>query len=106
MHQSGAPSTAVRIADGGRVLAYSGDTEWTDALISIATGADLFIVECYEYGRAVSGHMNWTTLREKLAALGARKIMITHMNPSMLAKLEEVRASGVLIAGDGTVLEV
>ena len=68
--------------------------------------ADLFIVECYEYGRAVSGHMNWTTLREKLAALGARKIMITHMNPSMLAKLEEVRASGVLIAGDGTVLEV
>src|SRR4051794_3198187 len=32
VHQSGAPSTAVRIADRGRVLAYSGDTEWTDAL--------------------------------------------------------------------------
>src|SRR5206468_859349 len=36
VHQSGAPSTAVRIADGGRVLAYSGDTEWTDALYRVA----------------------------------------------------------------------
>jgi ribonuclease BN (tRNA processing enzyme) len=106
LHQSGAPSTAVRISDGRRVLAYSGDTEWTDALISVATGADLFIVECYEHGRAIAGHMNWTQLREQLPALGARKIMVTHMNPSMLAKIEEVRSSGVLIASDGLVLEL
>jgi phosphoribosyl 1,2-cyclic phosphodiesterase len=50
--------------------------------------------------------MNWTKLSEKLSALGARKIMLTHMNPSMLAKLEEVRAGGVLIASDGMVLEL
>jgi len=106
VHQSGAPSTAVRISDGHRVLAYSGDTEWTDALVSVANGADLFIVECYEHTRAVSGHMNWTKLREKLPSLSARRIMVTHMNPSMLAKLEEVRASGVLIASDGVELEV
>ena len=106
VHQSGAPSTAVRISDGSRVLAYSGDTEWTDALISVATGADLFIVECYEHARAIAGHMNWTKLSEKLSALAARKVMVTHMNPSMLAKAEEVRASGVLIASDGMVLEL
>ena len=106
VHRSGAPSTAVRISDGSRVLAYSGDTEWTDALISVATGADLFIVECYEHARAIAGHMNWTKLSEKLSALGARKIMVTHMNPSMLAKTEEVRAAGVLIASDGMVLDV
>src|SRR6266852_3455634 len=105
VHQSGAPSTAVRISDHSRVLAYSGDTEWTDALISVATGADLFIVECYEHSRAIAGHMNWTKLSEKLSALGARKIMVTHMNPSMLAKTEEVRATGVLIASDGMVLD-
>jgi len=106
VHQSGAPSTAVRISDGSRVLAYSGDTEWTDALISIAAGADLFIVECYEHARAIAGHMSWTKLGEQLSALGARKIMVTHMNPSMLAKIEEVRAAGVLIASDGMVLEL
>jgi ribonuclease BN (tRNA processing enzyme) len=88
------------------VLAYSGDTEWTDALLSVATGADLFIVECYEHARAIPGHMSWTQLSERLSALGARKIMVTHMNPSMLSKIEEVRASGVLIASDGLVLEL
>src|SRR5438132_5296571 len=42
------PYTTLFRSDDSRVLAYSGDTEWTDALISVATGADLFIVECYE----------------------------------------------------------
>jgi len=106
IHQSGAPSTGVRLSDGHRVLAYSGDTEWTEALVSIAKNADLFIVECYEHSRAVTGHMSWTKLKERLGDLDARKIMITHMNPSMLANVEEARASGVLIASDGLVLEL
>ena len=38
IHQSGAPSTALRLSDGERVFAYSGDTEWTDALLPIARG--------------------------------------------------------------------
>src|SRR5438132_3620205 len=100
------PYTTLFRSDDSRVLAYSGDTEWTDALISVATGADLFIVECYEHARAIAGHMNWSKLREKLSALGARRTMVTHMNPSMLAKLEEVRAGGVLIASDGLMLDV
>ena len=32
--------------------------------------------------------------------------MLTHMNPSMLDRLYEVRKSGVLIAEDGLVLEL
>ena len=49
----------MRLARGGKVLSYSGDTEWTDALIPIADGADLFIIECYDYSRDVTGHMNF-----------------------------------------------
>jgi ribonuclease BN (tRNA processing enzyme) len=37
VHQSGAPSTAVRLTEGGKTLAYSGDTEWTEALIRLPT---------------------------------------------------------------------
>jgi len=29
-------------------------TQWTDALLPIAAGADLFVTECYEYERAVA----------------------------------------------------
>jgi ribonuclease BN (tRNA processing enzyme) len=106
IHFSGAPSTAVRLSDGRSVLAYSGDTEWTDALLPIADGADLFIIECYEHARVVTGHISWSILKTKLPELRARRIMITHMNPSMLAQIEEARSVGVLIAEDGLSLEV
>ena len=88
------------------MLAYSGDTEWTDALIPIADGADLFIIECYDYARNLSGHMSFAKLKEKRAELRARRIMLTHMNPTMLAKQDEALAEGLLVAADGLVVEV
>jgi ribonuclease BN (tRNA processing enzyme) len=106
VHQSGAPSTALRISDGERLFAYSGDTEWTDALIGIADGADLFITECFGYAGALKGHLSWEILKPKLPSLRAKRIMLTHMNPSMLAKVEEARAAGLEIAEDGMVVEI
>jgi ribonuclease BN (tRNA processing enzyme) len=106
LHNSGAPSTALRLAGGGKVLAYSGDTEWTDTLIRIAADADLFIVECYDYSRDMKGHMNFSRLKEKRAQLTAGRIMLTHMNPSMLAREGEARQAGYLVAEDGLVLDL
>ena len=64
IHQSGAPSTALRLSDGDKVFAYSGDTEWTEALLPIARDADLFICECYAYeGSKISGHMSWEIIK-------------------------------------------
>jgi ribonuclease BN (tRNA processing enzyme) len=106
VHQSGAPSTAVRLTDGGKSLVYSGDTEWTDALIPISDGADLFIMECYDYSRSLPGHTSFATLKEKRASLKAKRIMVTHMNPSMLARQDEARAAGFMVAEDGLVIDV
>jgi ribonuclease BN (tRNA processing enzyme) len=105
IHQSGAPSTAVRLSDGKTTFAYSGDTEWTDALGPIAAGADLFICECYGYAGKIAGHITWEILKSRLAGLGAKRTMVTHMNPSVLDRLEELKAAGVLIAADGLRLE-
>jgi len=105
IHQSGAPSTAVRVSDGEKIFAYSGDTEWTDALGPIAANADLFICECYGYAGKIAGHITWDILKSRLADLGAKRTMVTHMNPSVLARLEELKAAGVLIAADGLQLE-
>jgi ribonuclease BN (tRNA processing enzyme) len=106
IHPSGAPSTALRLSDGTTVLAYSGDTEWTDALIPIADGADLFIIECYEHARTVTGHISWGVLKARLGDLRARRIMITHMNPSMLGHIDEVKRAGLMVAEDGLVVDV
>ena len=106
LHQSGAPSTAVRLTVDGKTLAYSGDTEWTDALIPIADGADLFIMECYDYSRDLPGHTSFATLKEKRASLKAKRIMVTHMNPTMLQRQEEAHAVGFIVAEDGLVVEI
>jgi len=106
IHYSGAPSTALRLTDGRKTFAYSGDTEWTDALLPIAAGADLFIVECFDDARGLSGHLSWTTVRARLPDFAARRVMVTHMNPTMLARLDEVRAAGLMVAEDGLVVEL
>ena len=106
VHQSGAPSTALRLSDGDKTFAYSGDTEWTDALLPIAANADLFICECYAYAGKMTGHLSWEILKPKIPALRAKRLMVTHMNPTVLAKLDELRNAGVLIADDGLTLDV
>jgi ribonuclease BN (tRNA processing enzyme) len=106
LHQSGAPSTAVRISDGSATLAYSGDTEWTDALLPIADSAQLLIVECSSYASRIPGHMTWESLKSRLSDLHAGRIMITHMDPTVLSHLDELSAAGVLIATDGGVVEL
>ena len=97
---------ALRLSDGTKTLSYSGDTQWTDALLPIASGADLFIVECYDYERDLTGHLNWKTIHQRLNDFRARQVMITHMNPTMLARIDEAKAAGVLVAEDGLVLNV
>ncbi len=105
IHQSGAPSTALRLSDGEKIFAYSGDTEWTDALLPIASGADLFICECYAYAGKMTGHLSWEILQPKIPALRAKRLMVTHMNPTVLAKLDELKSAGVLVADDGLVFD-
>ena len=67
-------------------------------LLPIAAEADLFVSECYAYAGKINGHMSWEILKARLADLRARQVMVTHMNPSVLARLDEIRAAGVLVA--------
>lgn len=105
VHLSGAPSTAVRLGEGRSMLAYSGDTEWTQALVPIADGTDLLVIECFGYSGSAPGHMTWQILKPRLAELRARRIMVTHMGPTMLEHVDEIRAAGLLVAADGEVVD-
>jgi ribonuclease BN (tRNA processing enzyme) len=105
-HFSGAPSTAVRLSDGQKTFAYSGDTEWVEELVDVASGADLFVLECYGYSGKMTGHVTWDVLAPRLPDLRARRVMLTHMNPTMLARVKEAKAAGLLVAEDGLVVDV
>lgn len=101
IHGSGAPSTALRLTDGRRTIAFSGDTQWTDALLPIAAGADLFICECFAFAGSPHGHMAYETIAEKREALGAKHILLTHMGDEMWARRGEVDTTHFTVAEDG-----
>ncbi|MFZ5668857.1 MAG: MBL fold metallo-hydrolase [Pseudomonadota bacterium] len=85
-HFSGAPPFALRFEIDGRVLAYSGDTEWTEALVPAARNADLFVCEAYVLERKVKWHMDVATLVARLPEIGARRVILTHMSDDMLGR--------------------
>jgi ribonuclease BN (tRNA processing enzyme) len=102
VHASGAPSFALRVAWDGRTVAYSGDTEWTPALVDAADGADLFICEAYYFEKRVPFHLDYQSLRAHLPELRARRIILTHMSQHVLAHVREVDME---CAEDGMMLE-
>ncbi|MFI7632883.1 MBL fold metallo-hydrolase [Nonomuraea sp. NPDC049400] len=89
VHECGAPPLAVRVDDGESAFAYSGDTEWTPALVEVARGASLFAAESYTYDLPIRYHLDYRTLRAHLDELRAGRIVLTHMSPSMLARLAD-----------------
>ncbi len=103
LHPSGDSAYSLRLEVGGKVIACSGDTEWTEALAEAARGADLFIAEAYYFEKKIPFHLDYRTLMEKSAGLGIRRTVITHMSDDMLAK-----AGGVACdtADDGKIFEV
>ena len=100
-HGSGAPAYALRVEYAGKVIAYSGDTAWTDSLLDAVEGADLFVCECNFFDKQVPGHLNYRTLAEKRSHLGCERIVITHMSEEMLAHLDDAELDA---AADGAVI--
>ena len=102
-HPAGAPSFALRVEYGGRVIAYSGDTEWTEALPAAARGADLFICEAYSFGKRIPYHLSYRALREQRGELDCARVVLTHMSEEMLSRLGEAEFEA---AADGSVIEL
>ena len=100
--ESGGPFLAYRIEAEGRVIAYSADTEWTQALVPAAQGADLFVAEAYYYDRIVKNHLSLKTLEAHLPEIDAKRLVLTHMSEDMLGRLGELP---YLAAEDGMVVE-
>ena len=103
VHPSGAPPHALRVEYGGRTIAYSGDTEWTESLLDAARDVDLFVCEAYTFDRPVKFHLDYKTVEAQAERLGARRIILTHMGREMLTREREARFER---AHDGLVVTV
>jgi ribonuclease BN (tRNA processing enzyme) len=103
IHPSGDPSFALRVECDGRSIAYTGDTEWTEALIQSARGVDLLIAEAYFYKKQIKYHLNFKTLMDHMDELNPKRMIITHMSQDMLDMLEYIEVES---ADDGMIVEI
>jgi ribonuclease BN (tRNA processing enzyme) len=102
-HASGAPPFALRIACADKIIAYSGDTAWTDSLIAAVQDADLCIAEAYFFDKQVKFHLDYQTLMSHVHALHPKRLILTHMSADMLARLGTLTCEH---ADDGKVIEL
>ncbi len=105
-HPSGAPPYALRFEVDGKVLSFTGDSEWVESLVPAGQGADLYIMECYQFEGEPRYHMSWKTIQGQLDRIGAKRVLLTHMAEPMLARRGEVADPRVVLAEDGLVLDV
>ena len=108
-HPSGAPALALRLAVGHKIISYTGDTAWTDALPEVAAGSDLLIAEAYYRDKAVPYHLRLADLTRNRQA-GQPAHVLTHMSADLLGQLDQMRSeldeAGYVTASDGLVLHI
>ena len=75
---------ALRLHLDETIIAYSGDTTWTDVLLKAAAEADLFICECYTLRKGLKIHMSYQALQENAHRLSCRQLYLTHCSEEVL----------------------
>jgi len=105
-HPSGAPPYALRFELEGKVLAFTGDTGWVEALCQVARGADLLISECFQYDVSLAIHLDYLTIDANYRRLGAKRVLLTHMGEAMLGNIGKVDPARYLVADDGMTLDL
>ena len=100
---SGGPFLGYRIEIEGRIIAYTGDTEWTEALIGLGRDADLFISEAYTFESPVKNHLSLKTLEARLGEIRPKRLILTHMSDDMLGQIDTLAYES---ASDGLVVDI
>jgi len=97
------PCLGFRFEVGGKVIAFSGDTEWTETLIDIGRDADLFICEAYTRDKPIATHMALAALEAHLSQIRPKRLVLTHMGEDMVKHQAELPFE---TAEDGKIVEL
>jgi len=91
-------SLALRVTVGGKSLAFSGDSGWTDDLMRISAGADLFLCECTYFESAhLDFHLNYPIIERNHGRFTAKRMILTHLGREVLARQGDI---GMEMAAD------
>ena len=86
-------SIGLRIEDNsGRVIVYSGDTGYCEAIVDLARGADLLILESsFPEGEGVEGHLTPSQAGDIATRSEVKRLLLTHCYPECLRSERETQ---------------
>jgi ribonuclease BN (tRNA processing enzyme) len=90
IHTKETNPTSIRVEVAGKVIAYTGDSEWTEHMPILARGADLLIAECYFYAKPVRFHLNYPDIQAHREEMAAKRLVLTHLGREMLLHKDDV----------------
>ncbi len=105
-------SLAFRLTYQGRSLVYSGDTDYSPALVELSQEADLLIIECSApEGEKVPGHLTPDLAGRIAGEARVRRLVLSHLYPpcdqaDLLGPCRRYYDGEVIIAKDFLTLEV
>lgn len=80
------PATAMRVTTADRIIAFSGDCSWSDVLLDLSSGSDVFLCECNELSdQPYVGHLSYETILRHLDQIGTKRLLLTHLGPAITA---------------------
>ena len=92
---------SLRLVIEGTIIAYSGDTEWSDTLIRVSMNADLFICEASTWKTPVKHHLSVREVLNQLHRIQAKRTVLTHLGEEALKHVHDIPLT---IATDGMIL--
>ena len=109
----GTNALGFRIDVGDVTLAYTGDAGPSENVIELAHGADLFLCEAtyQDASTLYPFHMSARQAGEHATAAGVKKLLLTHIVPTLdtavsIAEAKEVYAGPISVADEGLTFEV
>jgi ribonuclease BN (tRNA processing enzyme) len=97
MAHVGVQALGFRIEAGGTVLAYTGDSGPSQAVIEMARDADVFMSEAsyQDASTLLPFHLSARQAAEHAKAAGAKKLILTHILPNLDAEVSLAEARSV-----------
>ncbi len=106
------PAYGYRLEADGASMVYSGDTDYSEHLITLAASCHLLILECsYPNEIEVPGHLTPEKAGEMAARADCSKLALTHVYPvsadyDLLGQCKKTFPGDVIVAEDGIAFEL
>ncbi len=102
-HQETEISLAFGIRFGRHRILYSGDTGWTEDLITQSQGTDLFICECCYFETRLPMHLDYPRIRDNHQRFGTSRLVLTHLGREVLERASQIELE---LANDHLVIQL